>query len=508
MNKKIIIFSLLLMCLSLCSCFERIQIEIPVGEKIVNDFTVNDYFQNNAVIQANNEIEVSGISEKGVVLVATIYDSKGNVIIQNYGITDEKNAFTITIKTPKASTKAYTLEIKDSNDIFVHLYKNIKFGQVWLINKNDYYVEESNEKIDLLSEKNEFDNFGFYYVTEDKKEWLEEDIDQIVNPFILNLSKTIYDENQSLLLDDVPVGFIILDVENDNLFEWISKNQIDRIKYIKEYFEKFDIGEDEKVSELYENILKPLEGIKLEGIIWNFSLKEANNAVIYNEKYFHVYGVLLNILTNYFCDTYTENVKIVFIQSENSDNQFVNRLREEQMRNSYYFNNTKLIPTYDLNVEYNEELEKYEMIEINPNKLLERIKNTIYNDYKVSGYSKLITKSNDDGVMTNITIVISNTNDLNYVTTNEDKEFDFLEIYDKEGNLLDIAYKIVNNQIIIDLLKPVKEEKLLEDEEKELVDEYYQVSKIIYNIQNKEHNGWLYNENEIPVLPFIIEVGK
>ena len=78
----------------------------------------------------------------------------------------------------------------------------------------------------------------------------------------------------------------------------------------------------------------------------------------------------------------------------------------------------------------------------------------------------------------------------------------------KEKSCGAVVYKIVNNQIIIDLLKPVKEEKLLEDEEKELVDEYYQVSKIIYNIQNKEHNGWLYNENEIPVLPFIIEVGK
>lgn len=506
MNKKIIIFSLLLMCLSLCSCFERIEIEIPVGEKIKNDFSVNEYFRDNAVIQADEEINITGISEEGVVLVASLFDNRGNLINQNYGITEGNNSFSIIIKTPKASTKVYKLEIKDSNNTFVHNYQNIKFGKVWMINKNDYpIIETFNNK----KESENYDNFGFYYVTENEKEWLDKNIENIVNPFILSFVKTVEKENQSLLSDGVPVGIIILDIQSDNIYEWISKNYVERIKYIKEYFEFFDIDEEDNVSKLYETVLKSLEGIKLEGIIWNFSLKEANNAVIYNEKYFNVYAAMLNILTNHFCDVYSEKVKIIFIQSESSDNNLVDRLRAEQIRNSYYFNNTILIPTYDLNVEYNKELEKNEIVELDSEKLLSRIINVLYNDYLVSGYSKLITKSNDDGVMTNITIVISNTDDLKYEVTEEMEMINFLEIYDENNNLLNIEYKVVNNQIIIDLLKPVTDEEIdILEEEKELINEYYQVSKIKYSVKNSENNGWLYNEYLIPVLPFVIEVGR
>lgn len=514
MRKKLIIFSLLIICLSLCSCIKPIEIEVPLGEKIKNDFTVNEYFSDNAILQENATINITGTSEKGVVMVATIYDSKDNLVVMNYGITEDDNSFTIMINTPKASTKEYRLEIKDSNDIYKHTYEKIKFGQVWLINKNDFYVEEEKS---VNQNSIELTNCNYYYMTETESKWITEETNEKINPFISELAKVIYNENKSLFTDDVPVGIIILDVEEHNIYEWISKNNIDRIKLIKDYFEKFKIDNDNKVSKLYECFLKPLENIKLNGIIWNFSLKEANNAVIYNEKYFNIYGILLNVLTNYFCDSYGENTSIVFIQSENSNNEIDEKLRKEQIKNSYYFNNTILIPTYDLNVTYNEELEEYELTNIDTETLLKRITSVLYDDSKISGYSKLIMHKNEKNEITDIIITISNTDKL-VVTPNGDlNELTVLEIYDEAGELIDIDYQISGNRIIINLLKEknseispeepdeeTTEQKVLEEE----ILEYYKISKIVYNTKYENNSGWLYNEYMIPVLPFVIEVGK
>lgn len=499
MKRKVMIICLLIISLALCSCKEPIKIEIPVGEKITEDFKVNSYFNNNAIIQANSTISITGVSEEGVVMIASIYDSKGELISQNYGIATLDNTFSIAINTPNASTKNYKLEIKDSFDTFIHTYTNIKFGQVWLINKNVLSVVELPEenKENLLNQ-----NIGYYYVNKTMSSW---DNSEIITSYVRNLANKIYQEHKSIISNDIPIGIIVIDTEDTYLFEWISKNKIDRAKFVKDYLIKENLYDNEIVSNLYEKVLSPLEGIKISGYIWHYSEKDASFSL--GEDYSLVYSILINFLTNYFCDTFGENIKKVFVQNPTSENEKINELRSHQMIMSYYFSNSYLIPTYDLNVKYDEELEKNFIVEIDQTKLIKRIIDIVFEGKRPSGYSKLVSLYNDKGELTKISIYISNTDKLIC------KEMNFLNIYDNEGNLIELNYVIKNNVIEIDLEIPVLEEEVVDVQDgneniEPIEKQYYQISRIEYEALKEKGGNWLYNEENIPVLPFIIEVGK
>ena len=216
--RKVMIICLLIICFTLCSCEEPVRIEIPVGEKITEDFKVNSYFNDNAIIEASSSINIVGVSEEGVVMIASVYDNKGKLVSQNYGIAGLDNTFSITINTPSASTKEYKLEIKDSFDTYIHTYNNIKFGEVWLINTNEL------TEVDEVSDNNiKHKNIGYYYVNKEVSSW---ETNENVSSYIKKLAEKIYQQHESLISNDVPIGIIVLDSEKSNLYEWVSKNNL------------------------------------------------------------------------------------------------------------------------------------------------------------------------------------------------------------------------------------------------------------------------------------------
>lgn len=498
--RKVMIICLLIICFTLCSCEEPVRIEIPVGEKITEDFKVNSYFNDNAIIEASSSINIVGVSEEGVVMIASVYDNKGKLVSQNYGIAGLDNIFSITINTPTASTKEYKLEIKDSFDTYIHTYNNIKFGEVWLINTNEL------TEVDEVSDNNiKNKNIGYYYVNKEVSSW---ETNENVSSYIKKLAEKIYQQHESLISNDVPIGIIVLDSEKSNLYEWVSKNNIDRVKYLKDYLVHNDLYDSEMTSNLYEKMLKPLEGIKFTGYIWHFSDNDSSFSL--GKNYEKAYAIMLNLLTNYFCDAFGENVKKVFIQSESSTIESIEILRTHQMNNSYYFSNTYLIPTYDLNVLYDEELNENNIVEIDENKLIDRIIKVVYDGVRPSGYSKLVSLYNEKEELTKVSIYISNTDylmcdisDADYIAENGLK---FLKIYDVNNNLIDLDYVINNNVIEIDLeIKDIISEDV---KDVPLEKQYYQISRIEYDVKKENGNCWIYNDENIPLLPFTIEVGK
>ena len=499
--RKVIIICLLIICFTLCSCKEPVRIEIPVGEKITEDFKVNSYFGDNAIIEASSNINIIGVSEEGVVMIASVYDNKGKLVSQDYGIAGLDNKFCITIKTPSASTKEYKLEIKDSFDTYIHTYNNIKFGEVWLININELSIVEEVSENNNIKNK----NIGYYYVNKEISSW---NMDENVSSYVKKLAERIYQRHESLISNDVPIGIIVLDSKKSNLFEWISKNSIDRVKFLKDYLVHNDLYDNEMTSNLYEKMLKPLEGIKFTGYIWHYS--ENDSSFLLGNKYEKVYAIMLNLLTNYFCEAFGENVKKVFIQSESSDLDVIEKLRTHQMINSYYFSNTYLIPTYDLNVLYDEKLNENIITQIDENKLIDRIIKVVFDGVRPSGYSKLVSLYNEKEELTKVSIYISNTDylmcdisDADYIANNGLK---FLKVYDINNNLIEVDYVINNNVIEIDLeIKDIISEDL---KDVAIEKQYYQISRIEYDLKKENGNCWIYNNENIPVLPFIIEVGK
>ena len=107
---QIVLFiSIFTICLFISGCVHRVK--IPIGERPTEKFTVVEYIKDDAIFQAASSLKISGKSNSGVVIVATLYDSKNLIVNQVYCNTDNNGNWDLNLATPDASMKSYTLNI-------------------------------------------------------------------------------------------------------------------------------------------------------------------------------------------------------------------------------------------------------------------------------------------------------------------------------------------------------------------------------------------------------------
>lgn len=510
MKKIFTIFVCFFILIFITGCIQKIK--IPLGVKPTKEFTIYDYIQDDAIFQASSELVLSGTSEEGVVIVATLYDNKGNNVFESYCTTNNEGIWELRLHTPAASMKNYSLKIKDSNEIYRKTINDIRFGETWLIlGDNINNVEDKNivkeELNNVLTDYNKM----FYY----KGEWIPASSD--ISDFGFNLINEII--NIQKIWSQFPVGMVFATEEDTAIYEWLSLEAINSRKMIKDYLdnENIIINEDNK-SRYSANVLnnkysKQLTQMSYANIVLNQGIKDLfdyNNGIHYNYYNFEnmysmcLYTFISELITN--VNVYNE---IYFIQDSISEEDNIELLRKLQSNISKYYNSVNIIPTYDLcklydikNDEIINDLDdiNYDFIKImgyDTKQLAKRIFIFDRNNLRAPCLDNVVQDYDKDENLISIKLIFENVNSFDNI-----EELIGLKFYDVNKEEIKLNYSIIENEILVDLTYYNNDEEF-NDTNEEI--KFYDITYVVYAFDNFILDNNLTSKG-IPTLPFEVVI--
>ncbi len=528
---QIVLFiSIFTICLFISGCVHRVK--IPIGERPTEKFTVVEYIKDDAIFQAASSLKISGKSNSGVVIVATLYDSKNLIVNQVYCNTDNNGNWDLNLATPDASMKSYTLKIYDSAEVYHETFTNIRFGEVWMIIGDEFKNIELPQK-DENTEEQETISFldtsiDYSLMFYQNNEWLpaQFELSNFGYQLINQIKSTFNSWNRH------PIAVVFATSSDTHIYQWLSREMIESRKVIKDYLVSVGLYTDSDdlvehgMSYLFEKYLNSLKGMSYVNIIINqglADLEDANQENHYTKKNFlNVYSQMLyTFLSELDAKLLIEN-KIFYIQEGTNKVEDSNILRKIQSSTCNYYNKCEIIPTYDLALIYDKindtylEPDEIDLDNINELDILGmdylRLSRRIYqfsiNSYSAPTLKNTVKEYDESGNVVRIKLIFENVNIFdNY------EQINGLKFYDLEGNEVDLEYTIDHNEIIVNLLKIEKadeESDRLIDEIKTTLEEnkYIELSKICY-----AQESFIYGNNlsadKIGVIPFeVILINK
>ncbi len=511
------IFSLALIFF-LSSCV-RPQI-IPVGNRPTKKFTVVDYLQDDAIFEAKSELKLYGNSEFGVVIVATLYDSKGNVIDQNYAYTSDNNEWQLSLKAPDASMKVYTLKIADAAEIFHEVFVNIRFGEVWLYlgdNLNNFSLDDYTSDTSFATHEDDVIDYNKMFYYNNKWAFASRNKSNMGYTLLDNIDKNLSSHNKK------PLAIVFASEEQTNIYNWLSRDLISSRKVIKDFLIANDLYKetDEVLSTndmayLYEKYLLTLSGMTYTNVIINqgqWDLEASNDESLYVDKPFsYIYSQMLYNFFDLLENEFTIKEKVLVLQESSDFTSNSHVLREVQARICNYFNHFVIVPTYDINIVGDNQMkivskddlasldnfDDLTIIGLDYEKLAQKLLLMIEENYEAPTLSSVVKEydSTSDQVIM-VKLIFSNINKFDKI-----EKINGLKFYDEDGNLLDLDYTIVNNEIIINL--EVKTDDMIEASSIDSMPNksYFKLSKISYGYDSFIYDNNL-SANNIVAIPFI-----
>lgn len=493
MRKFIYIF-MFFTSLFLISCEQHKE---PLGTKPTKPFTINEYLGDNAVYKSSSTLNLNGISEDGVIIKVELINQNDKVIDSYKTVVNEKTLkWNINLSTPKASSESYSIKVTDSYNVYSYEYKNIRFGQLWLV-AGDMF---DNKVVNNISKNDDFEinDISFFNLSYNSGWLLNNEKESINDEYIINLCKKLYTNI------DVPIGIILGNEEHSNLEEWLPLDSIDNVENILDYVKKINKYSKNPSNKgdagyLFESKYKKLEGIQISGITWNHGSKNLDlfNSQQYSTTYFQMLTSLFECWHTLFnCD----KIGVFQLPSYNVNN--CHTLRYIQNIAINYYTYVKIIPTVDLFSTFNNENSDIEF-----DKLAKRAIDILNNKIKVSSYANLVLDINKDNIVDKIKIEFNNTENL--ILKDEDI-INYLVVKYKEDGIhekeIDVKIKIENNNLIFDL----SYEEITTNESLEEVVEIKYYNKDYITIYFATENDIslinIFNDDMIPLLPFIIVI--
>lgn len=528
---RIILFiSILTICLFISGCVHRVK--IPIGERPTEKFTVVEYIQDDAIFQAASSLKISGKSNSGVVIVATLYDSKNLMVNQVYCNTDNNGNWNLNLDTPDATMKSYTLKIYDSAEVYHETFTNIRFGEVWMIIGDEFKNIEIPKKDENIEEQKTISSLDgpidYMLMFYQNNQWLpaQFELSNFGYQLINQIKSTFNTWNRH------PIAIVFATSNDTNIYQWLSREIIESRKVIKDYLVSEGLYTDATnlvengMSYLFEKYLNNLRGMSYANIIINqglADLNDANNGSHYTKDNFsNVYSQMLYTFLSELDVKFLIENKIFYIQEGTDTIENSNILRKIQSSTCNYYNKCEIIPTYDLALIYDRINDRYlESDEIDLDNISEldilgidylRLSKRIYqfsiNSYSAPTLKNTVKEYENNGSVVRIKLIFENVNIFdNYETING------LKFYDLEGNEVELEYTIDHNEIIINLLKIEKvDEKsdVLLDRMETILEEkkYIELSKICYAQESFIYGNNL-SSDRIGVIPFeVILVNK
>lgn len=476
MKKIFITIICLILTLSMISCTD----EHPSGGvHPTTEFTVVSSIQDNAVFQEETNIIIKGTGENGVNLIIDLLNNK-NKVEESYSTQIINNTWQVTLDAPKSSFEEYSICIYDEYNTYKKEYKNIRFGKVIML-----MGDPINNNTIMGKDELDLTNLSYYIINEENAKWLDYENDEfIIDSYSYKLATKISKDNQC------PVG-VIINQADAKLYEWLDCDNIEQVAPIKNYLISNNIYTENPSKKgdmgyLAISRSKYLSDLSIETIIWNHGLNDINlfNDELYSNVYFQMLMCIMDSLNNSF-----KHSKIGIIEVGSYDKQNIVNLRRIQEYVSNYYSKAYLIPTFD--------------IKNNINELIKRTINILDKNVSVSQYSNLYVEIDEQQqIIKSIKIEINNTNKL--IVTDDNNEINYFNVYYNDPinglTLLDIKPIIEDNVIIINLTYQEKIDN--DDDEIKFYDK--NLIRIEYGISNDLTNINLFNEDELPVLPFEI----
>ncbi len=520
--KKISIFIVVLFLVILLSGCIKVDHNnnIPLGKLPTKEFTVGEYIQNDAIFQASSTINLTGTSEEGVVIVATLYDYKNNVVSETYCTTDSNGKWMLTYNAPDPSIKSYTIKIKDSNELYHKTFNDIRFGETWLvIGDNLNNLEHIDNSQDSIESKIIDYNKMFF---KDGK-WIPASAK--ISAFGYDLIENIISSQKSWY--QYPVGIVFATEENTNIYEWLSYDLIDTRNNIKEFIVEESINLLENsitrndASNLYNKYSDNLINMSYANVILNQGIKDFkdyNTGKHYIKKHFrNIYTMLLYSFVSELIDKINFANKIYFIQDSLMNDKESYLLRKIQSTISSYYNKLNIIPTYDLCLFYdvNEEIqltskditdENFENVKLlgyNYKLLTSRIFDFDRKNIGAPMLDHIVQEYDEFNNLVSIKLIFENVDSFNKI-----KEIIGLKIYDENNELVKLNYSLYNNEITINLERIIEEETVDNSTDTPVEEELSKYVTIIYISYG--YDELLYNNNleslQIPVIPFDVVI--
>lgn len=493
MKKKFTIIIIFLLSLLLIGCTN--ETEEPIKE-ISTPFIVDKHIKENYLYQQSSTLLISGKCEVGGIINAKLFSNHGNVFSSGSCKTNEEGLFSIVLKTPTGSFEQYKLVISDYHNKYVKTYDGLLFGEINLLLGDCLINEPLDEELTFEQEEASFKNLYILNAKSDLNNWNKVTSKDQISGFMYNLANKL---SNSSKFSHMPIGFVNILFENTRIEEWLPLEAVENNLTIKNflvnngkyYSAPYQQGQ---MSYVCNNILSKMYNMSFSNIIFSSGINEFE--VFYgknnNKDYYNVYAKMLLVCLRNISDSFNRYNSFSLIQANSVDVKNINELRNAQTTVSHYIKNINIIPTYDL---LEDEKSSYS------NLLATRYYDIAIGKRQVSHYANYYINDLEKKIV----IEFSNTTSFNF---NEDTTiFDVsnLVIYDENSNVIkleedkiDVSY----NRIIIYLEYEVEDsddEKT--DEEKNL---YYNVSKICYAQDNILKGNFIYNVNNIPVIPFKI----
>lgn len=461
----IAVFTTFVLTCFLSSCL--IKHQIPLGNKPTKEFTSSPYLQDDAVFSGNSLLNLSGKTDAGVVMVATLYDSRNALVNQTYCYADQDGNWQLNIITPNISNKSYSLTLADGMNLYHQTYNNLRFGNVWLFIGDEFanyeYNDESNTITDIISDSSKDENVidynkMFYY----QNKWVA------TNPEISQFGQTFLDQLYNKVKN--PVALVFASAQDPLIYEWLSREEIVTNDTLKTYLDQENLYKAEgeqlelgDMSYLYENVLMSIKGMSYNNILvsqGSADLAKEKEAVEENQEnfgniYFRFYYSFLTQIEKMF----EVGNKIYLLQETSNYYKNTVVLRGIQSRIANYFGDCEIIPTYDLiivkdlisNIYYNRDNIATLTTDEETNLIV------IGLDYDALS-KRIITYLNEKSAPRLNDVVQDHTNNvirLVFVNVSQFDEKDLLKglvFYDENHEIVDLSYEVVNNEIIISLV--------------------------------------------------------
>lgn len=431
------------------------------------DFTINEFVQDDMIISHNSTLSINGQSEKGVKISASIIDSSNKVIKSASCIVDDEGNYSISLKTPKSSKNLYTLKLDDG--VHTHSYENIQFGIVFIILGND--IPNISDEITFTEDETKL--IGIY---ESKLSDWGNINDSSLNNTYKSLIKTFCDKYNN------PIGIYNLTMEECYLYEFLSKDYIDNHNNIYKYMELIDALDNENLSLIYKKYSSLMNMTHFDGMIFHQGLDEYSK---YHDltNFEMLYNYTLVSLFNNYVGSYNDCDYYLIQEGYNNDTEysdFINDLRISQAYPANQIVSANLIPLFDC----------YEEVEgevlLNEKQYIDRLANLItsltFNDKNIYEASAI-----SDVIVTAESIKLSFSLKSNIIDVDE---IYGLEVVDHNGNSVEYTYSIENNYINI---------YLSEDVETDIITIKYGQLEDLYNCN-------LYTDNNMPIIPFSVNI--
>lgn len=477
-NKIAIVLILFLMCL-LVSCRGEKPQDI---KKINSEFTVSNHIKSDYLYQQSSSLLIKGKCEVGGTLTATLYSGIDVVVASETIVVDNTGNYSIELPTPSGSFEEYRLEIYDYHRLFVKTYNNLLFGEIHLL-LGDHLI---NNNVHTYNNPSSNVLYTLDYTNPDNN-WNLIDLDEENDSFLYNFYELLAKTNK---YNKMPIGFVSVTFDKTLIEEWLplkyankSSSVISFLNSTGKYYENpHQIGQ---MSYVANNILSSLYNYSFSDIIISFGVNEFNEFYgKYNsENYYNAYAKMLLYVIRNISDNFYKYNDIALIQTNSIDVDNINVLRNIQSQVANYFHDLLLIPTYDL--------AQTEDVTFNM-ALANRYFDIVYGKKVISEYANHFVDESEHI----ITIELSKSSLFDF-------HFESLKLYDMSGNLIELEEEKIKgrfNQIIIDLsYENVNEENIENDESN-----YYQISRIEYAQDEIFLDDAITNNNNLPVIPFII----